>query len=86
MAEAQKNNPLHGITLQKMVTYLFAYYGWDGLYEQIPANCFKNNPSLKSSLTFIRKTPWARERVETVFLYITRKGIDEALWDVTIRK
>ena len=70
MPTTQSNNPLHGITLEKMLTYCFAHYGWDGLFEQIPANCFNNNPSLKSSLTFLRKTPWARARLETVFLYL----------------
>ncbi len=85
MTDSQPNNPLHGITLKQMVTYLFAHYGWDGLYEQIPANCFQNNPSLKSSLNFLRKTPWARERVETVFVYITRNGINKDWLNLEIR-
>lgn len=82
MTEKQANNPLHGITLEKMLRYLYAYYGWEGLYDQVPANCFKTNPSIKSSLTFLRKTPWARQRLETVFIYITRNGIDEELFKV----
>ena len=77
MPEKQANNSLHGITLERMLKYLYAYYGWEGLYKQVPANCFKNNPSIKSSLIFLRKTPWARQRLETVFIYITRNGIKE---------
>ncbi|HNO02131.1 MAG TPA: VF530 family protein [Chitinophagales bacterium] len=73
----QPNNPLHGITLEKMLRYLLAYYTWEGLYKQVPANCFKNNPSIKSSLTFLRKTPWARQRLETIYIYITRDGVNE---------
>jgi uncharacterized protein (DUF2132 family) len=77
--ENQKNNPLHGLTLETIMNYLFAYYGWEQLYEQVPVNCFLSNPSIKSSLTFLRKTPWARQRIETIFIYITRNGIDEEL-------
>ena len=73
----QPNNPLHGITLEKMLRYLLAYYTWEGLYKQVPANCFKNNPSIKSSSTFLRKTPWARQRLETIYIYITRDGVNE---------
>jgi len=64
----QANNPLHGITLKEIVTQLESHYGWEGLAERIPVNCFKSNPSLKSSLTFLRKTPWAREKVEHLYL------------------
>ena len=81
MTEKQVNNPLHGVTLEKMLHYFYAYYGWDGLYDQIPANCFKTNPSIKSSLTFLRKTPWARQRLETVFIYITRNGVNVELFE-----
>ena len=73
----QPNNPLHGITLEKMLRYILAYYTWEGLYKQVPANCFKNNPSIKSILTFLRKTPWARQRLETIYIYITRDGVNE---------
>lgn len=62
------NNPLHGVTLEKMVTRLQAHYGWDMLWQIIKINCFKSNPSIKSSLTFLRKTPWAREKVEWLYV------------------
>lgn len=64
----QANNPLHGITLEQIVTALAAHYGWDGLARQIDLNCFKKDPSVKSSLKFLRKTPWAREKVEALFI------------------
>lgn len=64
----QPNNPLHGLTLELIVTALLDYYGWDGLAERIPVNCFINDPSIKSSLKFLRKTPWAREKVESLYL------------------
>ncbi len=65
---AQPNNPLHGVTLKKIVTDLVAHYGWEALAQDIPINCFSFDPSIKSSLTFLRKTPWARERVEALYL------------------
>ncbi len=61
-------NPLHGITLQKMLEDLIQFYGFDTLGELIKIKCFTDNPSLKSSLTFLRKTPWAREKVEELYL------------------
>lgn len=64
----QANNPLHGVTLEQIVTALAAHYGWDGLARQIDLNCFKKDPSVKSSLKFLRKTPWAREKVEALFV------------------
>lgn len=64
----QHNNPLHGITLETIVTALLAHYGWDGLAERIPVNCFMHDPSVKSSLKFLRKMPWAREKVERLYL------------------
>lgn len=81
MTEPQINNPLHGITLEMMLKYLYQYYGWEGLYNQVPANCFKTDPSIKSSLTFLRKTPWARQRLETTYIYITRNGIKKEWFD-----
>jgi uncharacterized protein (DUF2132 family) len=66
---SQTNNPLHGVTLEKVVVELEQYYGWDALAGKININCFKSDPSVKSSLKFLRKTPWAREKVEQ--LYIT---------------
>lgn len=62
------NNPLHGVTLEKLLTELVAHYGWDGLAQRIDIRCFKSDPSIKSSLTFLRKTPWAREKVEALFI------------------
>ncbi len=64
----QTNDPLHGKTLKTIVEFLVDYYGWDGLGERIQINCFVNNPSINSSLTFLRKTPWAREKVEKLYL------------------
>ena len=71
MSNNQINNPLHGITLEKVVTSLEDYYGWDALSKQIDINCFKSNPSIKPSLKFLRKTPWAREKVEALYLAIS---------------
>jgi uncharacterized protein (DUF2132 family) len=64
----QPNNPLHGKTLQNILEFLLEKHGWDGLAKRIDINCFKSNPSIKSSLTFLRKTPWAREKVEQLYL------------------
>jgi len=61
-------DPLHGLTLKVIVTELYEKYGWEGLAEKVPVNCFKSNPSIKSSLTFLRKTPWAREKVEALYI------------------
>jgi uncharacterized protein (DUF2132 family) len=64
----QVNNPLHGVTLEKMLVALVDYYGWIGLGSQIRINCFNKDPSIKSSLKFLRKTPWARAQVEQLYL------------------
>ena len=61
-------NPLHGMTLEAILTALVAHYGWDGLAERIDIRCFKSDPSIKSSLTFLRRTPWAREKVEALYV------------------
>lgn len=66
---AQKNNPLHGLTLQHIVETLVEKLGWEQMHEQVKINCFANEPSIKSSLKFLRKTPWARSKVETLYLY-----------------
>jgi uncharacterized protein (DUF2132 family) len=66
--ENQKNNPLHGVRLADIVEHLVNYYGWEDLGSRINIKCFNENPSIKSSLTFLRKTPWAREKVEGLFL------------------
>lgn len=64
----QPNNPLHGITLERMLTELVARHGWDGLSAVIPIRCFTNDPSIPSSLKFLRRTPWARAEVEALYL------------------
>lgn len=64
----QQNNPLHGITLENIVTQLVDYYGWDKLAQRVNINCFKSDPSVKSSLKFLRRTPWARAEVEALYL------------------
>lgn len=61
-------DPLHGITLEKILVELVAHYGWEELGKIIPINCFNNNPGIKSSLTFLRKTPWARKKVESLYV------------------
>ena len=68
MTEKQNNNPLHGITLEMIVTQLQEHYGWDRLAQQVNINCFKSDPSIKSSLKFLRKTPWARIKVEELYV------------------
>jgi len=68
MAEEQPNNPLHGITLEKVVTQLADHYGWEELSYMININCFKSDPSVKSSLKFLRKTQWARDKVEDLYI------------------
>jgi uncharacterized protein (DUF2132 family) len=68
MPEAQPNNPLHGKTLESILVFLVDRYGWEDLGEIININCFRYDPSIKSSLTFLRKTPWARKKVEDLYL------------------
>ncbi len=68
----QPRNPLHGLTLQHIVTELVAHYGWAGLAERVPVRCFTLDPSIGSSLKFLRKTPWAREKVESLYLFMLR--------------
>jgi len=69
----QANNPLHGVTLEAMVTALVEFYGWDGLGERISVRCFNIDPSVPSSLRFLRKTPWARDKVEGLYLFMLRE-------------
>ena len=64
----QANNPLHGITLEMVLTRLVQHYGWRGLWQHVQVQCFYNEPSIKSSLKFLRKTPWARAKVEELYL------------------
>ncbi len=69
---SQPKNPLHGITLEAITTALVAHFGWDELAQRIPVNCFSNDPSIKSSLKFLRKTPWARDKVESLYAFMLR--------------
>jgi uncharacterized protein (DUF2132 family) len=70
---AQPHNPLHGLTLEAIVCALVAHYGWTGLAERIPLRCFSSDPSVSSSLKLLRKTPWAREKVEGLYLFMLRE-------------
>ncbi len=68
MSTPQANNPLHGITLEMIITSLVAHYGWQRLGEKIPIACFTNNPTINSSLKLLRRNPWARQKVERLYL------------------
>ena len=68
MTNAQTGNSLHGITLEKILTELVAHYGWEEMGKRIDVKCFNIDPSIKSSLKFLRKTPWAREKVEALYI------------------
>ena len=72
MSEQQANNPLHGVTLEQIVNNLVEHYGWDQLGILIDIRCFNNDPSVKSSLKFLRRTPWARKKVERLYI-VTQK-------------
>jgi uncharacterized protein (DUF2132 family) len=72
MSEQQCGDPLHGVTLEQIVTGLVETYGWDELGARIDIRCFTSNPSIKSSLKFLRKTPWARKKVEALYLSARR--------------
>jgi uncharacterized protein (DUF2132 family) len=73
-APSPSNDPLHGLTLERIITHLVESYGWEFLGAQIRINCFTSNPSIASSLKFLRKTPWARTKVEDFYKYSLRKG------------
>ena len=68
MTQFKSNDPLHGVTLERILTELVAHYGWEEMGRQIAIRCFLFDPSIKSSLTFLRKTPWARAKVEDMYL------------------
>ncbi|WAC03400.1 VF530 family protein [Lacinutrix neustonica] len=72
--ETQKNNPLHGIKLEQMITDLQTHYGWEYLGYNIKIKCFTDKPSIKSSLKFLRRTPWARKKVEDFYLEYLKKN------------
>ena len=67
-------DPLHGVTLEAIVTALSTHYGWDELGQRIPIRCFQSDPSVVSSLKFLRKTPWARDKVEGLYLFMLREA------------
>ncbi|WP_090540448.1 VF530 family DNA-binding protein [Nitrosomonas sp. Nm132] len=67
---SQPKNPLHGVTLEVLLTELHAQYGWERLAKKVDINCFKQDPSIKSCLKFLRKTPWAREKVEAIYIQL----------------
>jgi uncharacterized protein (DUF2132 family) len=72
-APVQPRNPLHGLTLEAIVTALVAHFGWEELGRRIALRCFTSEPSVSSSLKFLRKTPWAREKVEGLYLFMLRE-------------
>ena len=74
MNKEKSNDPLHGVTLEMVVTNLVEQYGWDGLAQRVNINCFKSDPSIKSSLKFLRKTQWARDKVEALYISTIRNG------------
>lgn len=80
-APTQVGNPLHGVTLEAMVTALASHFGWEDLGQRVPIRCFQSEPSVKSSLKFLRKTPWAREKVEGLYLFMLRERKREAKRD-----
>jgi uncharacterized protein (DUF2132 family) len=71
MSNSHPNDPLHGVTLEKVLVALVDHYGWEELGDMINVRCFQYDPSIKSSLTFLRKTPWARSKVEELYLWMT---------------
>jgi uncharacterized protein (DUF2132 family) len=72
MSPQKSNDPLHGVTLERLLTELVAQHGWEELGRRVPVRCFLFDPSVKSSLTFLRKTPWARAKVEQLYLEASR--------------
>ena len=70
---SQPGNPLHGVTLEAILNDLVAHFGWPELGEQVKIRCFTSDPSISSSLKFLRRTPWARERVESLYLFMRRE-------------
>jgi uncharacterized protein (DUF2132 family) len=73
MNDEHKNNPLHGVTLQTILESLVAHYGWRELYNKVEIRCFKNDSSITSSLKFLRKTPWARKKVENLYIDMIKR-------------
>ena len=77
-AAAQPKNPLHGVTLERMLTELVAHHGWPELGEAVNIRCFQQDPSIASSLKFLRRTPWARQQVESLYLFVLREAARQA--------
>lgn len=75
---ARRIDPLHGVTLEMMLEFLVARLGWEAMGRQVAIRCFTDDPSIKSSLTFLRKTPWARQKVERLYLQISKRGQADA--------
>jgi uncharacterized protein (DUF2132 family) len=71
--DGQPRNPLHGVTLERMLTELVDYFGWEAMGHRIRIRCFTHDPSVASSLKFLRRTPWAREKVEGMYLFMLRE-------------
>lgn len=78
MNPPQPNNPLHGITLEQLLTELVAFHGWEAMGQQVDIRCFTHDPSIASSLKFLRRTPWARGRVEAMYLAMKDQGAGRA--------
>lgn len=78
MTEGQPNNPLHGVTLEMMLTELVNCHGWDDLGRRIDIRCFNHEPSIASSLKFLRRTAWAREQVESLYIDMVRRKTRQA--------
>ncbi|HXA79943.1 MAG TPA: VF530 family protein, partial [Opitutaceae bacterium] len=74
MTEFKSNDPLHGVTLERILTELVAHFGWEEMGRQVAIRCFLFDPSIKSSLTFLRKTPWARSKVEDLYKKLKAEG------------
>jgi uncharacterized protein (DUF2132 family) len=74
MTKLHNKTPLDGVTLELIVSSLYEHYGWDALGKRIAIRCFTTNPTIKSSLTFLRKTPWARKKVENLYLATKKRG------------
>jgi uncharacterized protein (DUF2132 family) len=72
-SDDQKHNPLHGVTLERMLQELVDHFGWETMAQRIKIRCFSSDPSIASSLKFLRKTPWAREKVEGMYLFLLRE-------------
>ncbi len=79
MSEQQASDPLHGVTLEQIVNYLVDCYGWEKLGKWINIRCFNNNPTVKSSLKFLRRTPWARTKVENLYIATVKNKLQRSM-------